>query len=384
MRLTTTATATSTWPREVPEAGRVPLLDLRAATAELATELSDAAARVLRSGWYVGGDEVAAFETEWAGFCGAASSVGTGNGLDALTLTLRALEIGRGDKVIVPSFTFIATWLAVSAVGATPVPVEPDPATGNIDPEGIGGAIGPRTRAIIAVHLYGQPADMDAIDAVVSATGAHVIEDAAQAHGARWWGRRAGALGTAAAFSFYPVKNLGALGDGGAVVTSDQTIANTVRMLGNYGARAKYNHEVPGVNSRLDALQAALLRVKLRRLDEWNERRRHVARRYVEELNDLPWLSLPQVHGSAEPVWHLFVVRTEDRDGLRDHLTARGIETGLHYPVPPHRSGAYDSFGFRLPIADRLAAQSLSLPIGPHLSDAQVDLVVDSVRSCRR
>jgi dTDP-3-amino-3,4,6-trideoxy-alpha-D-glucose transaminase len=335
----------------------------------------------MRCGQYVGGEELAAFEHEWARYCGAGHCVGTGNGLDALVLSLRALDIGKGDEVIVPAFTFIATWLAVSAVGATPVPVEPDLSTANLDPERLGDTASSRTRAILPVHLYGQPADMEAVTTVAKAFGAPVVEDAAQAHGARWRERRVGVLGDMAAFSFYPAKNLGAFGDGGAVVCSDPELAERVRTLGNYGALGKHDYAVAGVNSRLDTLQAAFLRVRLRRLDEWNERRRAVARRYLEELEALPWLELPFVSAHADHVWHLFVVRCDDRDRLREHLTDRGVQTGLHYPVAPHRTQTYTHLGLRFPLADRLAERSLSLPISPHLSDEQVSQVIDAVRS---
>jgi dTDP-3-amino-3,4,6-trideoxy-alpha-D-glucose transaminase len=383
MRPITFGTTASTSPRAVAEQTLVPFLDVRAAIEEIRPAVMDAVARVIDSGRFIGGDELAAFEEEWATYCGALRCVGTANGLDALTLALRALDVGPGDEVIVPAYTFIATWLAVSAAGATPVPVEPDPGTMNIDPERITSAIGPRTRAIVPVHLYGQPADMDAIARIASAATVHIVEDAAQAHGAAWGPQRAGGLGTVSAFSFYPAKNLGALGDAGAVVTSDETLADAVRVLGNYGARQKYDHDVAGVNSRLDPMQAAILRVRLRALDEWNERRREVARRYLQEFRDLPWLTLPSVRPEANPVWHLFVVRCEDRDGLREHLAARGVETGLHYPSAPHRSGAYRHLGHHLPIADRLAAGSVSLPIGPHMTAAQVDQVVGAVRAHR-
>jgi dTDP-3-amino-3,4,6-trideoxy-alpha-D-glucose transaminase len=359
----------------------VPLLDVQAAGRELEPALSAAIGRVVRSGWFIGGDDLAAFEAEWAAYCGVRRAVGTGNGLDALTLGLRALAIGPGDEVVVPSFTFIATWLAVSAVGALPVGVDVDLATGNIDPERLADAVGPRTRGIVPVHLYGQPADMDAVWAIAANRGVAVVEDAAQAHGARWRGRPAGGFGTLGAFSFYPVKNLGALGDAGAVVTDDDALADAVRRLGNYGAAHKYDHEVVGTNSRLDPIQAAVLGVKLAVLDDWNERRRRVAAAYGEQLSGLDWLELPVVREGADPVWHLFVVRCPWRDELRDHLAARGVETGLHYPQPPHRSGAYRGLGLRLPNADRLAETVLSLPMGPHLAPSAVERVVEAVRA---
>lgn len=358
----------------------VPFLDLRAIVGEDA-EVAEAVARVVRSGRYVGGPEVEAFERAWAGFCGTRHAVGAGNGLDALTLALLALDVGPGDEVIVPSWTFIATWLAVSRVGAKPVPVEVDPDTGNLDPDRVAAALSPRTRALVAVHLYGQPADTDRISDALAGSEVALIEDAAQAHGAMLRGRRTGALGRIAAFSFYPGKNLGALGDGGAVTTDDEELARRVRRLGNYGSERKYEHLERGANSRLDPIQAAALSVRLRRLEADNARRRAIADTYMDTLGGLEWLRLPRVIDGAEPVWHLFVVRTERRDALARHLAERGIETGLHYPVANHRSGAYADQGFDLPIADELAATCLSLPIGPHLSDADVERVIEAVTS---
>lgn len=359
----------------------VPFLDVTTAYLQLQREIDDAIHRVLRSGWYVLGDELAMFEQEFASYCEAKHCIGVANGLDALHLILRALDIGAGDEVIVPANTYIATWLAVTYAGATPVPVEPDELTYNIDPARIERAITPRTKAILPVHLYGQPADMDRINEIAGRHGLKIIEDAAQAHGARYKGRRAGALGNAAAFSFYPAKNLGALGDAGAVTTNDDEIAAKVRLLRNYGSQTKYHHEVKGFNSRLDELQAAVLNVKLSRLEEWNERRRHVARHYLRELAG-DGLVLSQVSADAEPVWHLFVVRHDERDSLKEHLGKRGITTLIHYPIPPHLSAAYKDSGFQLgafPVAEQLAASCLSLPIGPHMSDEQVTAVVSAV-----
>jgi dTDP-4-amino-4,6-dideoxygalactose transaminase len=350
---------------------RVPFLDLKVAQAELATELEEACRRVLASGWYILGAELEAFESEFAAWCESRHCVGVANGLDALRLVLQAWDIGPGDEVIVPSHTFVATWLAVTQVGATPVPVEPIEATFNLDPARLAAAITPRTRAVIPVHLYGQPADMDPILEVARRHGLKVLEDAAQAHGARYKGRRAGSLGDAAAFSFYPGKNLGALGDGGAVTTADQGLAQRLRVLRNYGSAAKYVHDEAGLNSRLDELQAALLRVKLRQLDDWNARRRSVARWYLANLPGLrPGLGLPFVPEWAEPCWHLFVVRTADRDAVQAELRERGIETLIHYPIPPHLQKAYAGLGMppgSLPVAERLAGEVLSLPMGPHL-----------------
>jgi dTDP-4-amino-4,6-dideoxygalactose transaminase len=292
-----------------------------------------------------------------------------GNGLDALHLILRGYGIGACDEVIVPSNTFIATWLAASYAGATPVPVEPDARTYNIDPALIEAAITDRTKAIIVVHLYGQPADMDAINAIAERHHLKVIEDAAQAHGARYKGRRVGSLGDAAAFSFYPGKNLGAIGDGGVVVTNDPNLAERVRVLGNYGSHIKYHNEVKGYNSRLDELQAAFLRAKLPVLDEWNARRKAIAAQYLRQL-EASTLILPHVPDWAEPVWHLFVVRSQQRDALQKHLGDAGIGTMIHYPIPPHLQSAYLELEYgpgSFPISEIIHKQVLSLPIGPHL-----------------
>ena len=347
----------------------IPFLDLRAAYLELRTEIDAAVARVLDSGSYVLGPEVEAFEAEWAAYCGAAHAVGVANGLDALVLALRALGIGPGDEVAVPSNTYIATWLAVSAVGAAPLPVEPDPATHVIDAAGIAAVLTPRTRAVLPVHLYGQPADMDTIVALARTHGLAVVEDAAQAHGARCRGRRIGAHGDLVCWSFYPGKNLGAMGDGGAVTTDRADLADRLRVLRNYGSREKYVNETPGVNSRLDPLQAAVLRVKLTRLDAWTERRRAAATAYGVALAGAG-LILPQVTEWADPVWHLYVVRSPVRAALQARLAGAGIGTLIHYPIPPHLQAAYAPAGIArgsLPVAERLAAEVLSLPMGPHL-----------------
>jgi dTDP-3-amino-3,4,6-trideoxy-alpha-D-glucose transaminase len=365
----------------------VPFLDLRAPYIELQTEIDQAVQRVLGSGRYLFGPELEAFEQEFAAYCDADHCVAVGNGGVAIELVLRALDIGPGDEVIVPSHTFIATWVAVSAVGARPVPVEPDERTANIDPARIEAAVTPRTRAIIPVHLYGQPADLEPITKLAERHGLAVVEDAAQAHGARHHGRRVGAGSLAATFSFYPGKNLGALGDGGAVVTSDAALADRLRLRRNYGSRVKYHHEVKAGNTRMDELQAAVLRVKLRRLDEWNARRSAIAGRYLRELADVDVLEPPAVEPWAEPVWHLFVVRSASRDVLQERLAGAGIGTLIHYPVPVHLSPAFASGAWpagSLPLAERLAAEVLSLPIGPHLSDREVDAVVAAVRAADR
>lgn len=362
---------------------RVPFLDLKAAYLELQGELDAAYQRVMSSGWYILGEEVEAFESEFAAYVGARHCVGVGNGLEALHLILRAYDIGSGDEVIVPANTYIATWLAVSYAGALPVPVEPDERTYNIDPTRIEAAITSRTRAIIAVHLYGQTADMDPINEIARRHGLKVIEDAAQAHGARYKGRRAGALGDAAGWSFYPGKNLGAFGDAGAVTTNDADLADRVRMLRNYGSEVKYYNKLKGFNSRLDPLQAAFLRVKLAHLDAWNERRKRCAQVYLEALHGLP-LRLPFVPDDMDPIWHLFVVRTPQRDALQSHLSAQDVGTLIHYPVPPHLQQAYCELGLgkgALPITEAIHREVLSLPIGPHLSQDAQDMTIESIRN---
>jgi dTDP-4-amino-4,6-dideoxygalactose transaminase len=362
---------------------KIPFLDMSSPYEELGTELDEAYARFMRSGWYILGKEVDSFEGEYAAYCGTKFCVGVGNGLEALHLILRAYEIGCGHEVIVPSNTYIATWLAVSYAGAVPVPVEPDPRTFNIDPDRIEAAVTSRTRAIMPVHLYGQPADMDPIMNLAEKHGLKVIEDAAQAQGARYKGRGTGSLGHAAGHSFYPGKNLGAFGDGGAVTTNDAELADRVRALRNYGSRKKYYNDYKGFNSRLDELQAAFLRVKLTRLDEWNRRRKVLAGFYLDSLNNIADLALPFVPGWAEPVWHLFVVRHSQRDRLAQKLAEAGIGTLIHYPVPPHLSGAYsegEGATVKLPIAENLAATVLSLPMGPHLTPEGATQVVSALR----
>lgn len=348
----------------------IPFLDLGAAYRELSSEIDAAVARVLASGWYIGGEEVSAFEHEFATYCEAKYCVGVGNGLDALILSLRACGIGPGDEVIVPSNTYIATWLAVSAVDAIPIPVEPDPNTYNIDTTQIKAAITSKTRAILPVHLYGQPADLDPILTLARAHNLRVIEDGAQAHGARYKSRRLGAHSDVVCWSFYPGKNLGALGDGGAITTDDPDLADRIRMLGNYGSSKKYVHDFKGVNSRLDPIQAAVLRVKLAHLDDWNDRRRAVAAMYSNTLSE-SGLGLPHVPNWAEPVWHLYVIKSETRDALQAELMKTGIGTLIHYPIAPHMQDAYaevDIPADALPLAKRLATQVISLPIGPQLS----------------
>jgi dTDP-4-amino-4,6-dideoxygalactose transaminase len=366
---------------------KVPFLDLTAPYEELKAELDEAYFRFMRSAWYVLGNEVETFEREFAAYCGSKHCIGVGNGLEALHLILRAYGIGKGDEVIVPSNTYIATWLAVSYTDAVPMPVEPDAKTFNLDPARIEKAITPRTKAILPVHLYGQPADMDPILSIARKHGLKVIEDNAQAQGARYKGRRTGSLGDAAGNSFYPGKNLGAFGDAGAVTTDDGDLAEKVRKLRNYGSKEKYYNDVKGYNSRLDELQAAFLRVKLKKLDEWSHRRCAAAGQYLAELGGAPGLTLPFVPEWAEPVWHLFVVRHPCRDALQHKLTAAEIGTLIHYPVPPHLSGAYVDAGWArgaFPIAENLADTVLSLPMGPHLSREQAGQVIGETNRALR
>lgn len=362
----------------------IPFLDLKAVYDELKPELDAAYERVMRSGWFVLGKEVEAFEAEYAAYCGTKHCIGLANGLEALELVLRGWNIGAGDEVIVPSNTYIATWLAVTAVGATVVPVEPMSGGPNIDPERIAAAITPRTRALMPVHLYGEPADMEAIMALADRHGLKVIEDVAQAQGARCRGRRTGALGHAGAHSFFPTKNLGAAGDGGAVTTDDAELAERLRVLRNYGSRVKYVNIERGFNSRLDEMHAAFLRAKLPRLDAWNDRRRALAARYSDKLRDVPGLALPRPPQWAEPVWHLYVVRTDRRAALMAELEKAGIGSLIHYPIPPHLQQAYADLGQgagAYPLAERLAETVLSLPIGPHLSVESIDEIAAVVRA---
>jgi len=361
----------------------IPFLELSAAYLELKTEIDAAINRSLQSGCYILGPEVEAFEAEWAAYCEASYSVGLANGLDALILALRALEVGPGDEVIVPSNTYIATWLAVTAVGARPVPVEPDPTTHNIDTDRIAAAITPATRVLLPVHLYGQPADLDPILALARQRGIAVVEDAAQAHGARYKGRRVGAHGDVVCWSFYPGKNLGALGDGGAITTNRADLADRVRVLRNYGSRVKYVNEVQGVNSRLDPIQAAVLRAKLPHLDAWTDRRRAIAAAYAEGLLGTG-LILPHVPDWADPAWHLYVVRSPERDGLQKRLADAGVGTLIHYPIPPHMQAAYAGLGIgreALPLACRLADEVLSLPIGPQLPLLDAMRAIKAIRA---
>ena len=363
----------------------IPFLSLKDVNARYADELKAAAARVIDSGWYVLGKELAAFEHEFASYCGARHTVGVGNGLDALSLILRGYKelgaIEEGDEVIVPGNTFIASFLAITENRLVPVPVEPDPATFNIDPAEVEAAIGPRTRVIMAVHLYGQLADMPALAALARRHNLLLIEDAAQAHGAISDGCKAGAFGDAAAFSFFPAKNLGALGDGGAVVTGHSVLAERIAALRNYGSAVKYQHLFQGLNSRLDEIQAAMLRVKLKYLDQDIAWRRRVALRYRHGIRH-PHIRLPNVAREEQHVWHLFVVRCSHRDALQRHLQAHGIQSQVHYPVPPHRQPAYAALrDSHLPLTERLHDEVLSLPMGPTLRDDAVDRVIEACQA---
>lgn len=357
----------------------IQFLDLKSPYFELKAEIDEAIARVLNSGWYVGGVELESFEAEYASYCDAKYAVGVGNGLDALHLALLAMGIGSGDEVIVPSNTYIATWLAVSQCGATPIPVEPVNETYNIDPTLIEAAITSKTKVILPVHLYGQPADLDPILAIAKKYGLYVLEDGAQAHGAKYKSKKIGAHGDAVAWSFYPGKNLGAMGDGGCITTNNEEIANKIKVLRNYGSCEKYVNEIKGFNSRLDPMQAAILRVKLRYLEEWNERRKTIANRYLQEIEN-PNLILPAVPKWADPAWHLFVIRHQQRAEFQDYLTQGGIGTLIHYPIPPYLQNAYIELkdcGQGLTLAKSMANEVLSLPIGPHLSSDDLNKIIE-------
>ena len=362
-------------------------MDLEAAHAEIRPELDAAVQRTVDSGWYLLGKEVEQFEADFAAYCGTAHCVGVASGLSAIELALRGLGVGSGDEVIVPAFTWVASWLGVSGIGATPVGVDADPDTWSIDPERIEAAVGPRTKAILPVHLRGEPCDDEAIRAIGERHGLVVVEDAAQAHGARAHGRRVGSLGNAGAFSFYPSKNLGALGDGGAVTTDDPGLADRLRLLRNYGTRNRYEIEIAGVNSRLAEIQAAVLAAKLPHLDDWNARRARLAAVYDEALAEAPGVRLPHSPAWAESAWHLYVVALEDRDGVRDALAEEGVEALVHYPVMPHLSPAYADLGLgrgTFPVTERLADSVLSLPLYPQLTEetaARVARLVAAVAS---
>ncbi|MBI4718571.1 MAG: DegT/DnrJ/EryC1/StrS family aminotransferase [Planctomycetes bacterium] len=356
---------------------KIPLVNLAAQHEALAVEIHAAIDSVIARNDFILGDEVAAFEAEFAAYCGARHCIGVGNGLDALTLSMKGLGIGPGDEVITAANTFAATALAILQTGAIPVLVDHDPETCTLDPRKLSAAITSRTRAIVPVHLYGHPADMNAISAIAVEHNLLVIEDAAQAHGARYRGRRCGTLGRAAAFSFYPGKNLGAMGDAGAIVTDDDDLAQWLRAARNYGSTVKYRHVVRGLNSRLDTLQAAVLRVKLRHLEEWNQARRGVARRYQELLGSCA-AALPTARAEVEPVYHLYVIRCPHRDAVLAQLQQQGIGAGIHYPLPIHRQAAFGR-GCMIPqpltVTETFADQLLSLPIGPYMPDEHVQEV---------
>jgi dTDP-4-amino-4,6-dideoxygalactose transaminase len=349
---------------------KIPLLDLAAQYSAIRNDVDAAIQRTIAKGAFIGGDELRAFESEFAAYCGVNAAVGVGNGTDALYLALRALGIGPGHEVITVAHTFIATAEAISLTGALPVFVDIREDTMLMNPDALETAITPRTRAIVPVHLYGQPCEMDRIMEIARRHNLKVVEDAAQAHGARWRGRRVGSIGDVACFSFFPGKNLGAYGDAGGVVSQDEELVRRIRMLANHGRQDKYLHQTEGVNSRLDNLHAAVLRVKLQHLDEWNAARRGVAQRYLDLLKESDAV-LPSVHRDAESVWHLFVVRVFERDDVWKQLNERGIGAGIHYPVPLHRQPAYKHLrqaAGSLPVTERVASRVVSLPIYPELT----------------
>jgi dTDP-4-amino-4,6-dideoxygalactose transaminase len=360
----------------------IPLVGLFDQYQTIKSEIDAAIQKIITNSAFIGGNEVRQFEKEFAAYCEAKACVGVGNGTDALYLTLRALGVGPGHEVITVAHTFIATSEAISMTGATPIFIDILDDTMLMDPALIEPAITSKTKAIIPVHLYGQSCDMDAIMEIARKHGLKVVEDAAQAHGARWRGQRVGSIGDAATFSFYPGKNLGAFGDAGAVVSQDEGLIEQIRMLANHGRLEKYTHKMEGVNSRLDGIQAAILRVKLRYLDEWNAKRRQIADAYREQLTD-PGITFQIVHGHAEPVWHLFVIRVSERERLRSLLKEDGLATGIHYPVPLHQQPAYEGRGdsYSLPATERAAQEVLSLPMYPELSQEQIDAVCSAVTS---
>lgn len=364
---------------------KIPFLQLLPTYNELQIELDEAYHRVMSSGWYLCGEETEAFESEFADYCEVKHCITVGNGLDALRLILEALGIGKGDEVIVPSHTFIATWLAVTQVGATPIPVEPNEGFFNINPSQIEAVITSHTKAIVPVHLYGHPADMDPIICLAEKYRIKVVEDAAQAHGALYKGKKTGGLATAAGFSFYPGKNLGAFGDAGCVTTNNDDIAKHVKKFRNYGSDVRYHHELLGINSRMDELQAAFLRVKLTRLDEWNTRRKMLADAYLQDLVGIPGTILPCIMPWSQPVWHIFPWLVKKKEKMESHLKEHGISVINHYPIPPHLSPAYSYLGYRkgdFPIAERIASEEISLPIGPQLSPVDVAHIIKTIKMC--
>ncbi|MGE3933802.1 MAG: DegT/DnrJ/EryC1/StrS family aminotransferase [Rhodospirillaceae bacterium] len=361
----------------------IPFLDLTAHHASLRDELAAAVARVLDGGQFVLGPEVAAFEAAFAAYCGAAQGIAVNSGTSALHLALLAAGIGPGDEVITTPFTFVATVAAIEYTGARPVLADVEPDTGALDPAAAAACITPRTRAILPVHIHGHPADMDRLGALARRHGLALIEDAAQAHGAELDGRRVGALGDIGCFSFYPSKNLGAAGEGGIVVTSDEAVARRLRRLRDWGQDGKHNHVVKGFNARMPAIQGAVLRVKLPHLDGWIAARRRLAQRYRRALAEVPGLRLPAERPGARHVYHVFAVRTPDRDRVRTALAGRGVATEIHYPNPVHLLPPWAGLGWRagdLPVAERLARETLSLPLYPELAEADADAVADALR----
>lgn len=361
---------------------KVPFLDLQATYQELSSKLDESYHRVMSSGWYILGNEVEEFERQFASYCNSTGCVAVSNGLNALALILKGYGIGHGDEVIVPAHTFVATWMAVSHVGAVPVPVDVCDDDFNMNPALIEEAITERTKAVMPVHLYGQVADMAPICIIARKFGLKVIEDAAQAHGGKYYDSNAGELGDAAAFSFYPGKNLGSFGDGGAVVTSDHELTEHIRLLRNYGSRRKYDHEVMGYNERMDEVQAAFLNVKLKWLDDWNGRRKQIAQCYLDAFSGISGVVLPQVMPEREHVWHLFVIRHCDREGFRMRLDQLGVETLIHYPVPPYSAGVYQHLKYEaqsFPVAEQISHSVISLPIGPHMQEKQINAVIAAV-----
>jgi len=360
----------------------IKFLDLKTTHNAIQEEIKSAISDTLNSGVYIGGDSVNEFEASYANYLNCKYCVGVGNGFDAIKLSLMALDIKEGDEVIVPSHTFIATWLAVSSLGAVPVAVEPDIDSYSIDVSKIERVISKKTKAIIPVHLYGQPADMDKIIKIAKNYDLYIVEDAAQAHGATYKDNKIGSHGDLVAWSFYPGKNLGAIGDAGAITTNNKDLAEKVRILGNYGSRKKYINEEKGINSRLDSIQASVLNVKLKYLDLWNQQRRSIASTYLEEINN-DQLNLPSKICLVDSVWHIFPIRSESRDKIKKKLGNKGIETLIHYPIPPHKQEIYSKefFNHNLKISEKISNQLLSLPIGPHMSIKDVEIVVKAVNS---
>ena len=359
---------------------KVPFLSLIDAHKEISDEINSGIKNVLNSGRYIGGNQVDSFEENYAKYVDAKYCVGLGNGFDSIQISLRALGVKKGDEVIVPSHTFIATWLAVSNIGAIPVPVEPSEQTFSINPANIKKSITQKTKAIIPVHLYGHPAEIDEINKIAKEHNLFVIEDAAQAHGAIYKNKKIGAHSDVVAWSFYPGKNLGAMGDAGGITTNRKSIADEIRMLGNYGSEKKYIHKTQGLNSRLDPIQASILDIKLKYLDSWNQRRREIADTYLRNISFKTLLSLPSGLSLEDSVWHIFPLRCNSRDKLIHNLSNKGIETLIHYPIPPHKQMAYSELAsLDLKIAEKMSEELISLPMGPHLSDEQVSYVVEAL-----